>query len=253
MLTSGTYGPPGNGSSESAALTSSWASRLRARTALAGSTLYTLTWKERATPSGRSIPALRASGRRISGNGSTSPEKGWTTPQAHDSSPRGLGQKAKHGTKHGCADLNADAQLAGWPTTTTRDWKDGGNPDVNVELNALLGRVSWLAGWPSPTAQDQARGNGTIREHDTGIPLPQRVSMIDTKHPARRTASGEMLTGSSAGMSAGGQLNPAHSRWLMGLPPAWDDCAVTAMQSLPRKRRPSSKRSSTKSLIEAFG
>lgn len=105
LLTSGTYGRTSTGLFKTADLQSSLASRLRAETDLAGSTLYKLTWKDRATPAGRSIPALRASVRRTSDNGSIGLDKGWTTPQAHDTSGRSKSQKAIHGTKHGCACL----------------------------------------------------------------------------------------------------------------------------------------------------
>lgn len=53
LLTSGTYGRTSTGLLKTAALQSSLASRLRARTDLTGSTLYKLTWKDRATPAGR--------------------------------------------------------------------------------------------------------------------------------------------------------------------------------------------------------
>lgn len=57
----GISGPSFIGSSRSAGLQSSLESRLRARTRCDGSMEYSLTWKERTTPAGRRICALRAS------------------------------------------------------------------------------------------------------------------------------------------------------------------------------------------------
>lgn len=286
LLTSGTSGPRSTISSESAALQQSLASRLQAKTALLGSTLFKLTWKERVTPAGRSIPALRASARPTSDSAST----GWPTPLSN--STNGAGASGRQGGLN----LQTAASLTGWGTPSARDWKDTPGmatqrADGRSRLDQLP-RQAALAGWTTPMANDatgsthrygpkkpdgtrpeylklpgQANlagwntpaasdGNGGKRPHpetsmtgqhpsgrkvNMGLASQTHIGFINTQ-PARLTATGELLTGCSAGMSAGGQLNPAHARWLMGLPPAWDDCAVTAMQSLPRKRKPSSKR-----------
>lgn len=80
LLTSGTYGRISTTSSSSADLQSYLESRLRAKTGSIGSTLYSLTWKVRATPQQRSILALRASVPRTSVNGCS----GWVTPSTRD-------------------------------------------------------------------------------------------------------------------------------------------------------------------------
>lgn len=186
FLTSGTYGPRNSISSASAALSSGLASRLQVRTASLGSTLFKLTWKERATPSGRLIPALRASVLRTSGSGSELPRKGWTTPQAHDTSGRSQTQKELHGTKHGCACLVREARMAGWPTPNT----PSGGRSVSIEKMDATGRTAdgkkhtaslehavKFAGWPTPTVMDASRGAKDSRPWDTGRPLNQIAAL----------------------------------------------------------------------------
>lgn len=97
-------------------------------------------------------------GLRESPNG----RKGWTTPQAHDATARGKGQKAKHGTKHGCADLNADAaKVIGWPTSTASDGTKGfkeGQRQPSLGEHAARAK-----GWPTPVVGDRKGGSRNSR------------------------------------------------------------------------------------------
>lgn len=305
LMMSGIFGPTCTTSSESAALQSSLASRLRARMASGGSTLYRLTWKVRTTPSQRPICALRASAHPTSAKDST----GWPTPTTRDWKGATLERWGDNARP-----LNEVAVLAGWPTTTTdaKDWSEaavqswlqGERTTHHLDLGGAVKMAGWptpvtadsrglpghrsdgtpkpelpaiaaLAGWPTPVtanahsyptenAKDSLRdlptaallsgwstpcaldgkGLATFPAHSNQANLNRDMNryLVDLGQPARLTASGELLIGSSAGMESGGQLNPAHPRWLMGLPPVWDACGVTAMQSMPSLRKSSSKR-----------
>ncbi len=200
LLTSGTYGPRSTISFASADLQSSLANRLRAKTASLGSNLYRLTWKERTTPSGLSIPALRAS--------------------AHRTSDRGF---------------------TGWPTAAARDWKDGAAPSVvKSGRTDRLTHCVQLAGRPTPvTVPDSEASHGQLSGD-----FRRKIGTMVPFGPIRIVLSGEKPTISDVETGISGQLNPAHSRWLMGLPPEWDDCAVTATPLSRPKRKPSSKHTS---------
>lgn len=325
-MTSGTFGRRSTISSRSADFLSFLESRLRARTASLGSTLYKLTWKERVTPAGRSICALRASGRRTFVN--VSILHGWPTPCQQDGPHGGPSQGADRlpaaaltawptpcvveptttpekvwerkqrltqetGVYRGndCG-LGSKVNLAAWPTTT-RDYKDGAECP-NVPINCLLGRQAWLSAWPTPTVGN-ASGSQTAKEASATGKRPdgskatvalnpvaklaawQTPTQIDSRRGdyqydrgdktkarpsnsgmaktaahenqfairGRLTASGEMQTGCCAEIltesQRGAPLNPAHSRWLMGLPIEWDFCGATVTRSTRKSRKASSK------------
>lgn len=237
LPTSVTSGLSSTGSSASAALQLSLESRLRVRTASAGSTLYSLTWKHRATPLGRQICALRASAPRTSASASGLLEKGWVTTTTRDWKDSGADIKPRGDGSERFDQLPRQANLAGWPTPNTMtggQTSRGG--DRKGEL--LMGGMAQLAGWPTPMTQDdncsrvanpQEYAVKRLARKGASSNLAQTAQAYAwataQDGPARLTATGELLTGSTAAMESGGQLRPAHSRWLMGLPRAWDECA----------------------------
>ena len=163
---------------------------------------------------------------------------GWPTPCQQDG-PKG-------GPRQGADRLPGAAALSGWITPTSRDWKM--SPHKSRPKGEQLDGQAHLAGWNTPAASD---GNGGKRPHpDTTMtgqhPDGRKVNMglASQVHigfqgitPARLTASGEMLTGSSAGMDGGGQLNPSLSRWLMGLPIDWDIAFLAIFSRLTRSKK----------------
>jgi len=195
---------------------------------------------------------------------------GWPTPTVGNSkgsqSFEGLSSTGQtpDGRKVAVA-LPHVATMTGWPIPMAGNPGKPGvyNPAGNTDSSRKT--VSLLSGWPTPTALERTSGPEThqkrrefrkrnANQNTTPMYLNEAAQItvddalceamgyaVAANGPIRITSTGEILTGSSAGMMAGGQLDPAHSRWLMALPPVWDDCAATAMQSMPKRRSSSSK------------
>jgi hypothetical protein len=271
LMTLAISGLLGHDSSQSADLQRSLENRLMTRLDTGGSTLFKLTWKGRRTPLGRRYLERAASVLRTSGKGCTSVP----TPTQEDhkmDGPKALGRL------HSGEAMTCDFRLRNMATLATVPTPMAGSPATETYNaagnNDYSRKIVELASVCSPTAQDCSRGGRPARPWDTGVPLTQQVALATVTSPsahdwkdypgmsetgvdpdgsirtrldqlprqAQLAASGETATGGTAETASTGQLNPDYSRWLMGLPTVFSNCADTAMQSFRRLPRNSSKR-----------
>jgi hypothetical protein len=198
-------GPLFTASSPSAGLQWSLENKLQVRMDVNGCPEFALTWKQWDMPAGPPIFALRALERRTGVSGSI----GWPTPRTQDTNNETWETKRARNARHLAAGKTkgvggmtlpmAAAQILGWPTPTVNDSRGGRN-------------------------RTSGRSNPNSKHHD-GITLADVTHGLKQSSSNVRTDSGGLL------------LNPAHSRWLMGFPAEWEDCAPMATPS-SRKSRP---------------
>lgn len=175
LMMNGISGRIGGVSSASAGLRQSLASKLTARMASRGSTLYRLTWRAETTPLRRVFFALRASALQTSDIAYT----GWPTPTAklkaggeykdpQKALVRVLGPHAN--------DLRDFAKIVcGWPTPQARDHFPPHKPEYIAKKKAQghgmqnLSDSVMLAGWATPAARDYCTPNHkSLRERGGG-------------------------------------------------------------------------------------
>lgn len=247
-LTTGISGLHGLGSSASVALTESLANRLKVRLGTDGSTEYSQTWRRKITPAGRWYWAHTASAPRTSGRGFG----GWPTPTGTlaDKGVRSERGAIIEAMRSKGPDL---AALAGWPTASARDWKDGRSNQHGKNARPL-NEVARLAGWPTLQARDGTPRGGQAKrflDPKRSNDLTDAVMLAGWATPcvgetcdqtSRRgyfeslsnQARGAISTSSPAPTERRGALAPAFSLWLMGFPPEWESCAPLATRSSRR-------------------
>lgn len=174
------------------------------------------------------------------------------TPSASDGEGR---VKNPNDPKYANADspklkLRDVAHLASWQTPQAMDASGTGRAgrlkkDCNRNPNApgsypldLKDEVLKVASWQTPNTTD-GDSPGTADTYLVNYLQKGMTSGCRLRYQAQlsQTDSGTTPNGSTAPTKSTGQLNPAFSRWLQGLPEIWDVAGIQAMRKSTRRRK----------------
>ena len=264
-----TSGHIGYASSGSAALQSLLESKLQQRLDTAGSTLFTLTWKRRRTPLGRSYLERQALERRTNAKDCTSVPILASVPTPMVGSPATETYNAAGNNDYS----RKIVELASIQTPTQEDHKSDGprsakrmmdgealTSDLRLRNTVLLATCATprsedsqcavahrgtadtlhsqtnLCSVASPSARDWKDTSGMS---ETGVDPDGsiRTRLDQLPRQAQLADSGATATGGTPATKSTGQLNAAYSRWLQGLPAVFDKSAILAWRNLKTRRK----------------
>ena len=136
---------------------------------------------------------------------------GWATPNTMDTLPiRSDESLARAKQKAGCSNLKDQVPITGWATPNTMDVLPARSDQAMYNQARNGGRKN--RSFP-----------GNLREQ-----VDERTQKCyqDAKQDAMKGIT--QSSGYTAGITSTGQLNPALSRWLMGIPKEWCVAAIVA-------------------------
>jgi hypothetical protein len=100
-------------------------------------------------------------------------------------------------------------------------------PLYALRASALPTSDRGCIGWPTPRAED-AESTGFSAKRLAAGKRPDNLHSV-----TRLLVPGKMLNGLNVSTENGCRLNPAHTRWLQGIPAQWASCAPTGTRLTP--------------------
>ena len=110
----------------------------------------------------------------------------------------------------------SDKDFTGWPSPLANKQ----SPQQRADFTPNLANVAQTVGWATPTVRDHKDGAASLETNRINARLGMEVRL-----------TGETSNGSPAPTEKPGQLNPDFTRWLMGYPAEWGNCAPTVTPS----------------------